>query len=370
MTKKIGILTYHTGYNYGASLQAYALQKTILKMGYACEIINFETERFLASREMFSRKPTRLKEIIKILTRLPYWQQLHKRQAMFDDYTNNCLKISHLYRTEQEVIDHAEEYDCIVCGSDQIWNLSQDDAPAANPLYFLNFPKKQRRISYAASFGKYVKEAPQHEDIFLPWLKQFDAISVRETSGVEYLRSRGIDCKLCLDPTTLLDKKEYDEICAPRQIAEKYVLLFGWNTNADLVRTGKRIAQELRLPLINIVAPPRAMFKGVKRKLDVGPREFLSMIKHAEFVVTNSFHGTAFSTTYEKPFVSLVTDKPDLRMQSLLRQFGLEDHLITSDKIDLQKLLTINYTQMKQNKQKLRQDSLNYLQQALEGKND
>lgn len=366
--KQVGILTYHTGYNYGASLQAFALQKTITKMGYDCEIINFETERFLASREMFSRKPTRMKEIIKIVSRIPFAKQLIRRQKMFDDYTNNCLKVSELYRRESEVIKHAEDYECIVCGSDQIWNLGRDDAPAANLIFFLNFPKKQRRISYAASFGKYVKEAPNQEDVFMPWLKQFDAISVRESSGVGYLRSRGIECEFCLDPTTLLDKEDYDEICAQPQMKHKYVLLFGWNTSEDLIKVGKKVAKELKLPLINIVPPPRAMFKRVRRKLDVGPREFLSMIKNAEFVVTNSFHGTAFATTYEKPFVSVVSGKPDLRMQSLLQKFELEDWLISPEKVDVEKLMEIDYTKMKNNKVELRKSSLEYLKNALEGK--
>ncbi|MDY6291074.1 MAG: polysaccharide pyruvyl transferase family protein [Succiniclasticum sp.] len=363
--KKIGILTYHTGYNYGASLQAYALMTTIKKMGFTCEIINFETERFVASREMFSRKPTRLKECIKIVTRIPYYNSLTKRQALFDTFTSNCLEISPLYRTEQEVIAHACDYDCIVCGSDQIWNLSQDDAPAANPIFFLNFPKTQKRISYAASFGKWVKEAPQHEDIFLSWLKQFDAISVRETSGVAYVRSLGLPCSLCLDPTVLLDAEEYEQICSERLISEKYVLLFSWMCTDDVVEAAKMVARKLNLPLYNIVPPPRAMFKGVKRKLDVGPREFLSMIKNAEFVVTNSFHGTAFSTTFEKPYASIVANKPDLRMKSLLEQLGLESHLVTADQIDINTLLNTDYSKVKEKKEALRRDSLTYLKNAL-----
>lgn len=365
--KQVGILTYHTGYNYGASLQAFALQKTIIKMGYTCEIIHFETMRFLATREMFSRKPTRMKEMIKIVSRMPFAKQLIRRQKMFDDFTNNCLKISKLYRRESEVIEHAEDYECIVCGSDQIWNLCKNDAPAANPLFFLNFPKKQRRISYAASFGKYVKEALNQEDVFMPWLKQFDAISVREASGVEYLRSRGLECELCLDPTMLLDQEDYDEICTPPQMRYKYVLLFGWNTNEDLVNVGKRVAKQLNLTLINIVPPPRAMFKGIKRKVDVGPREFLSMIKNAEFVVTNSFHGTAFATIFEKPFVSVVSGKPDLRMQTLLCQFGLEEWLVAPDKVNVEKLLKIDYSKMRYNKAELRKSSLEYLRNALKG---
>lgn len=266
MKKTIGILTYHTGFNYGASLQAYALQTTIKKMGYACEIIHFETERFVASREMFSRKPKRFKEVIKIITRLPYYSVLKKRQQLFEDYTEKCLEISSLYRTEKEVIDHAADYDCIVCGSDQIWNLSQKDAPAANLLYYLNFPKRQRRVSYAASFGKWVKEADERQEEFLPWLKEFDFVSVREDSGVGYLKSKGIECELTLDPTVLLDKEEYDLICAERVIKNSYVLLFSWSCGSEVVQAANKVAKELRLQLISLTPPPRTMGSGIKRK--------------------------------------------------------------------------------------------------------
>lgn len=364
----IGILTYHTGYNYGASLQNYALQQVIKKMGYDVETINFETEEFVANREMFSRHPRRVKEIIKVISRLPYYSSLKRRQSLFDDYTNNCLKISPLYRTEQQVIEHSTDYDCIVCGSDQIWNVSEAAAEAANYIYFLNFPKKQRRISYAASFGPWVKEAPQHENEFLPWLKQFDSISVRETSGVSYVKSLGLDCELCLDPTILLDKEDYDSIRSQRLIDEKYILMFGWNTNDDLIKAAKKVSEELSLPVYNIVPPPRGLFSGIKRKLDVGPCEFLSMIKHAEFIVTNSFHGTAFSVTYEKPFVSIVSnDKPDLRMESLLKQLGLEANLIGADDLDVDRLLKIDFGNVSDKKRSLRKSSIDYLAKALAG---
>ena len=365
--KHVGILTYHTGFNYGASLQAFALQRTIQKMGVPCEIIHFETERFLASREMFSRKPRRMKEIVKILTRLPYWIPLKKRQKLFEEYTEQVLKTSPLYRTEAEVIAHAGEYDCIVCGSDQIWNLDKEqDAPAANPLFFLNFPKNQRRVSYAASFGKWVKKAHAHEDEFMPWLKEFDAISVRETSGVEYLRSRGIACELTLDPTVLLDQEDYEEICAPRQIEGKYVLMFSWSCGEEVMAAAKRAAEELNLPLYHLVAPPRAMGKGIRRKLDVGPKEFLSMIKYAEFVVTDSFHGTAFSTTFEKPFVSIVTNgKADPRMESLMEQLGLSDHLTDAASMNISAMQETDFATVREKKKALRRSSLEFLRNAL-----
>lgn len=364
---KIGILTYHSGFNYGACLQAYALRTTLMKMGFEAEIINFETERFVASREMFSRHPRRLKEFIKLVTRLPYWRALHRREDLFNRYTFDVLQATPRYYTEQEVIDHAGDYDCIVCGSDQIWNLSDADAPAANLLYFLNFPKKQRRVSYAASFAKWVKDADSREADFLPWLKKFDAISVREISGVEYVRSKGLDCTLTLDPTVLLDKEDYEPICAPRLIEGKYVLMFGWETNRDLIEAAKKVSRQLGLPVYNIVPPPRAMGCGIPRKLDVGPCEFLSMIKHAEFVVTNSFHGTAFSTTFERPYVSIVTGHADTRMESLLQQLGLADHLVTKEQMDVDKMLATDFESVRAKKAALRKDSFDFLQTALKG---
>lgn len=365
---KIGILTYHSGYNYGACLQAYALQTTLKKLGYDNEIINFETDEFIASREMFSRHPNRKKEIAKIVTRLPYWTSLHKRQTMFDNFTKEILKATPRFKTEKEVIEHADDYDCIICGSDQIWNLSKThDAPAANPIFFLNFPKKQRRIAYAASFASWVKEAPLHEDEFMPWLKLFDSVSVREQDGVDYLKSKGIECELTLDPTILLDATDYEPITRERLIEEKYIVMFGWITNSDLISAAKYVSKKIGLPVYNIVPPPRAMFCGIPRKLDIGPCEFLSVIKHAEFVVTNSFHGTAFATTFEKPYVSIVTGNPDTRMASLLNQLGLSDHLVAKDKLNVQAMMNTDFTAVREKKATLRQSSFDFLKRSLAG---
>ena len=365
---KIGILTYHSGFNYGACLQAYALQTILKKFGYESEIINFETEAFVSSREMFSRKPRRLKEVIKNITRIPYWKSLHERERMFNNYTFDVLNSTKRYKTEQEVIDHAEDYDCIICGSDQIWNLTHvKDDPAITPLFFLNFPKKQRRVAYAASFASFTKIASQYENEFLPWLKQFDAISIREQDGYDYVKSKGLECTLALDPTILLDKEDYEPICRERLIEGKYIVMFGWNTNDELVTAAKEVSKKLGLPVYNIVPPPRKMFCGIPRKLDVGPCEFLSIIKNAEFVVTNSFHGTAFSTTFEKPYVSIVTGKADTRMYSLLEQLGLADHLVRKEDMDINRMLATDFIGVREKKAILRQESFDFIKNSLKG---
>ena len=164
-----------------------------------------------------------------------------------------------------------------------------------------------------------------------------------------------------------MDKEDYEPICAERKIKDKYVLMFGWNTNTDLVEAAKMVSARLGLPVYNIVPPPRKMFCGIPRRLDVGPCEFLSMIKNAEFVVTNSFHGTAFATTFEKPFVSVVTGKADTRMYSLLDQLGLSDHLVTKDQINIDKMLVTDFDDVREKKSALRKTSLDFLQNSLKG---
>lgn len=363
--KKVGILTYHNGFNYGACLQAYALQHVLERYDVDCTIINYEPIDFLASREMFSRRPFKLKEIVKVVTRTPYYKSLKNRERLFREYNDNCLKTTKLLRTREEVIAEAAKYEAVFCGSDQIWNLGKKAGPAANTIYFMDFPKKQKRIAYAASFGSWVKEADSREEDILPWLKQFDKISVRENSGVEYLQSKGIDCIQTLDPTVLLDADEYNSICAEPIIDGKYILMFGWNVNADLIGVAKAVAKKFNLPVYNIVPPPRGLMSGIKRELAIGPCEFLSMVKNASFIVTNSFHGTAFSTTFEKPFVSVVTGKADVRMESLLRQLGLSDCLLEKDDIDFDKLMDIDYSDVMEKKRLLRNDSLNFIEKAV-----
>lgn len=359
----IGILTYHTGFNYGASLQAYALSHILKKKGLSCEIINFETERFLHSREMISRKPVRMKEHIKNVFRAPYYRVLMKRENMFNRFRNEMLPVSALYRTEEEVVRHADEYRTIVCGSDQIWNLgAYGDEFAANMLFYLNFPKKERRVSYAASMGYWIKDAHCREAEFVPWLKEFDVISVRESGTEEYLKSLGIPCVTVLDPTLLLDVEEYKKISCASDVKEPFILLFSWNTPKSVVCAAKKLSRMTGVPVLNIVPPPRGMFSGIRRKLDVGPREFLGLMEKADYVITNSFHGTVFSNIFEKKYFYICDKYPDVRIASLLKQLNLQDHIFHS--LDTDALHTVEKTdfgEVKKKIEKLRKASFEFI---------
>lgn len=360
----IGILTYHACYNYGACLQAYALQQTIKKKYKFCKIIDYQSKKLIEINHPFCKTPKHPKEFVKNITRIPYYRDLNMRQALFEDFINNELDLTLRCSNDKEVREECERFDCIVCGSDQTWNLDPS-IRYETPLYYLNFPKKQRRITYATSFGSWVKDFHIREKEVLPWIKEFDCLSMREESGVKLLRDKGFTCEWVLDPTLLLNKDDYDKVASNRLINEPYVLLFSWNGAPEAVSITKMVSAKLGCKAYYIVPPPRAMFCGIERKLDVGPKEFLSLVKHASFVVTNSFHGTVFSTIYQKPFVSAIKDIPDARRASLMKQFGLEDHLMNPMNVDIERIRCTDFEEVEKRLQPLRESSINYLYKAL-----
>lgn len=362
---RIGILTYHACFNYGACLQAYALQQTIKKEFDDCKIIDYQSKKLIDINHPFCKVPKHPKELIKNMTRLPYYSQLMERRTLFEDFINNTLDLSQRCSNDEEVREECEKYDCIVCGSDQTWNLDPS-IRYETPLYYLNFPKKQKRITYATSFGSWVNDFHTREQEVMPWIKTFDHLSMREESGVDLLRNKGLDCEWVLDPTLLLQREEYDKIANKRMIKEPYVLLFSWNGAAETVAIAKAVSEELGCKAYYIVPPPRAMFCGIERKLDVGPKEFLSLVKHAEFVVTNSFHGTVFSTIYQKPFISAISNNPDTRRASLMKQLGLENHLMNPANMDLDKIYRTDFSCVSECLKPLREHSVSYLYTALE----
>lgn len=361
---KIGILTYHACYNYGACLQAYALQNTIKRKFSDCQIIDYQSNRLIDINHPFCKYPKHPKEIIKNITRAPYYNQLRERGKLFNDFINNDLILSKRCTTDEDVKQECENYDCIVCGSDQTWNLDPS-IRYETPLYYLNFPKKQRRITYATSFGSWVNKFETREKELLPWIKQFDALSMREESGANLLRSKGLNCEWVVDPTLLLTQNDYDKIVDDRIIEKEYILLFSWDGAKETIEITKKISKQLNCEAYLIVPPPRAMFCGIKRKLDIGPKEFLNLIKYAKLIVTNSFHGTVFSTVYKKPFISAIKEEADPRRASLMKQFGLEDHLMNPNNYNLDKIFSTDFSIVEKKLSPLREHSINYLYKAL-----
>ena len=321
---KAGVITFHSANNYGAILQTWALQKVLKNRGIDVGVINYHPEIIdrLYDPMLCRRGVTR--QLLRFRQFLLHRDSL-KRYHRFIRFSNRNFNLIGDYRTYEELRDNIPELDAYIVGSDQVWNDSH--TAGYDPAYFLEFAGKGRRVAYAASIGRDYFN-PKYKDRYRKSLEAFDAISVRERStvgAVSELVSTPVE--VVLDPTLLLTREDYEEIKVKSRIKEKYILVYMIEKNDQLITFANRISIALGLPLIYRRPVPR-----VKNELppfytaDAG--EFIGLIEAAEYVITNSFHGTVFSTIYEKPFVSMLHSDTGSRTADLLKELGLVSHIL------------------------------------------
>ncbi len=287
---KAGILTLHQADNYGAVLQAYALQQTLLRLGLENELIN--TDFF---DNMNTRDNTVSKTAAVLAKRAAEAEA--GRKMLFDEFRNAHLRCSEKM-TKQDLIRNEKDYAVFITGSDQVWNLRVKGADAC---YFLPFTAPEKRISYAASFGS--EDIPESA---AKWcaeqLKDFAKLSVRETSAIDLIRYlTKQEAVLSLDPVFLLEKQAWEALI-PDKDDSPYCFLYMTDYNDELVTRAKTICEEtgLELKVSTATIMPRFGFDAFS---DTGVARWLGLIAGAEGVFTNSFHGTAFSLIFEKPLM-------------------------------------------------------------------
>ena len=312
---KIGILTYHMADNYGAVLQAYALQQALFQLGMSSEILSTD---FPDPEE----KPQQLSGAAAILMRRVQ-QEEKKRKELFQQFRDQYLRCSAPYlRSELEKADPL--YTLFMTGSDQVWNLR---VLGADRCYFLPFTEAKKRTSYAASFGG--EEIPETSRNWCEKeLKEFARLSVREKSGQEYLKKlTGKESSVCLDPTLLLERKDWEKLVNTQEMPP-YYLLYMLKYDEELERRAKQKADETGagLKVISGSFLPRFGFDAWSR---VGITDWLTLMKNAEGVFTNSFHGTVFSLIFGRP-LSVAKLGGNLsgrngRIEELLDLCGLSD---------------------------------------------
>lgn len=325
---KIGTLTFHTAYNYGAMLQAYALIYYLRSQGYEAEIIDYQAE---FNRKRFAPKPIshflNLREIYGILFRNSY--QKPCPQA-FKDFYDNYLTKSRSSYAKEELPEAAVLYDKIVSGSDQVWNLACTDGDDA---YFLPFAPDEKKYAYAVSMG--VSKVPkQLETRLAGYINSFSGISVREHEAVRIVKElTGKDATLVVDPVLLLTKDQWTEIANySRCPQKKYLLIYAMSEDMELLKFSKRYAQKHNLEIAYI---SQRLFKRIKaiHLRNVTPNQWLGLFLHADTIVTNSFHGSAFGVNFGKNlFIKYIPRSiANSRLQTLVKDYGLERHLLNSD---------------------------------------
>ena len=371
--KKIGLITFSRAHNYGSLLQAYALQKKIQQFpDIKCEIIDFSNNAQIEMYSIFKTKCT-IKNIIKNAIALFFYPLMKREYMDFEKFIVTNLQLSSTqYTDETSLKELNNEYDMFVTGSDQVWNIKCLDADDA---YFLSFVSEKPKIAYAPSFGaQNICECSEHPEKYEEYLKQFSNISIRENNGKMWLKKLiDKDVPVLIDPTMFYTKEEWYPLMSEPLYDQPYILYYSFHFTQEINKVVKKISKKLGLPVIILSAHACiynlcAMY-GFKLARHAGPQEFIRLINDAEFVLSNSFHGTVFSTIFEKNFWFLygsIQDENDDRAKTLVQQMGIEDRILNItdiDKCDFNKIP--DYKKVANNLQRLRKEAFDYLNEAL-----
>lgn len=331
--KKIGICTlYYQNRNYGANLQAYALRYTLEKLGVNAELVPYyyrtRVRRLLSSIKQRLKKNSISKNV-------------EKRNRVIDKF-NNLIPHSKVYYSN--TIHKANKYyDCFITGSDQVWNPDW-----INKYLSLDFVEDGKvTASYAASTGKVNLNVSEQQKLKRA-LNNTKYISIRENDSIASLQKL-TDKPIInvLDPTLLLSRSEWDEICSDRIITDNYLFCYFLGDNEHLRELAYECARKnglkvVTLPYLNLTYRSVDEGFGDYALFNVSPNDFLSLIKYASFIITDSFHASVFSHIFERPFVVSGKKENEMgcRLKSLTDMFNTQSHyfvdheMVTVDKID------------------------------------
>lgn len=332
---KIRTITCHDVYNLGASLQAYALQHYLESKGHDVQIIDYKPEYLSRHHKLgIVSNPIFDKPFVKqlyLLAKLPERLWGLRIKKAFDTFTAKYLKLTKRYNSYEELKATAPDADCYIAGSDQIWNtLFPNGCDAA---FYMDFGAKDvKRISYAASFAT-PTVAEECRDFVVEKLKGIDAISIRERISLPLLTELGRpDGVAVCDPVFLLNKEEWIETLKGEQglsgVPEKYVLVYLTDKGPQIEQIAQKIKKKTGWKICSVGSIKAGC--ADKTFITAGPLDFVLLIKEAQFVISNSFHATAFSLIMGTNFcVVNRADAINERMKSILEDYGLSDRLVS-----------------------------------------
>lgn len=349
---KIGIVTSNASFldNYGAVLQAYALSRQLTNWGHDTEIINYRysTGQQIVEadskidRSLYARIQYVISGNVSLHQKVLYRASRKKREKqteMFRNFVRDRLPINlEKSVTYNDLCRDRLNYDCLICGSDQVWN-PLIHANRNDPGFFLRFGDEDcKRIAYAPSFGVSVLPNEAKADLRI-LTDSFNALSVREKSGSEIMREVcGREVPVVLDPTMMADTSIWDTIDKmPPDIPKDYLLVYRFGKMEYMEKQIQHIARKLNLPVLEIPVSIESYGKGTKLLFGVGPEEFITLIRNARAVLTDSFHATVFSILNHTQFYTFLrqgrNEKNNMnsRMENLLEMLDLGNRLIYPD---------------------------------------
>lgn len=362
---KAAILNYHNAYNYGAVFQAAALQYVVNTLGAECDIIDYRNEAVENQYTLCKMKLNKslFRKIRHNLTLVPF---INAKKRNFQNWIDSYQKTQRVNR--EQLSQLSEQYDKIIVGSDQVWNMGCHNDDTSYLLDFVGDDNK--KIAYAASFGAY-NFLPEYESIFKQYLPKFAHISAREKRGAELVKRITGQTPLCtMDPVLLAGKSYWKTRMSDRTLGKAYIFVYHLGHGKGVSSMAHRLKKQLGLPIIYVTAHSgNLIYYSLmdKNKSDVSPEGFLSLLSNAAYVITNSFHGTALSILFHKEFCSVVKGDEkatyNSRIYNLLNDYHLLERVCDpAHECPLQK---INYSDVDSLLEKERNTSLAFLKNSI-----
>lgn len=339
---KIGIITILRVNNYGAELQAYATQKALQLLGYQAEIIDYLFYKNPAHIKTALSAPTVKASLIKRIKEFLFplitkWKAKNSRanalrNTRFEAFHGTHTRTSKQYRSYDELKIAELDYDVLISGSDQVWNPGNHTS--LDPYFLFFASKAAKKIAYASSFG--VSQIPAGaRSYYARALSKYNAIGVREDTAVELVRDlSGKEAQLVLDPTLLLTPEEWLKVATPveRCPDSPFLLIYELGNIPYIKQFALHVAKQTGMRIVRLCqsASPEGSDKDIVNITDAGPSEFLYLFNKATLILTNSFHGTAFSLNFGKQFYTIIpaAKNNNARQKSILKLCKCEDRSI------------------------------------------
>ena len=333
--KTIGVITMHRVINHGSFLQAYATQKTIEKLGYVCEIIDYIFPNSWHYEKGLKKSNSLKSKIVKLTTSLGLTSGQRKKNRINNAIEKYLNLSKNSYQTPDEILKTPPEYDIYVTGSDQTWNPKHT---FGDETFLLDFAgQNAKKVSFSASLaGKNMNEV--YKEIFKRNLTQYRHISIRDKNGNIIINELlGKNAHLTLDPTMVLNKKEWSDFGKEKTnvfATEKYIVFYlithSFDATPYIYEILKELQEKTNFKVYSFTEIPAQYNINYASCADMGVEAFIHLFETASYVVTSSFHGTAFATNFGIPLYSVVPaiNNEDDRQGSLLKQLDIENCLV------------------------------------------
>ena len=339
--KRVAIITYSRAYNYGSALQTYALNRYLTQLGNKVNTIDYTTKEQQILYAIF--EPIKgLMSFVRNIQSLIYYTSIKRHRGRFESFLLEWVPMTQRIQIAEDFARLNNQFDCFLCGSDQIWNAQCDDFDSNYMLSFVT--DKSKCISYAPSLGAGERNEKTISALS-QYVKGYKAVSTREESSAPIIeKASNVAVETVLDPVFLLDPHDWDEVATDCPIKGDYILGYFIGDVAGMREFAAQLSKETECPVVVIYKSIRDIKYRFQTYYEAGPAEFISLIKNARYIVTNSFHAVSFSIIYGVSFWAFVqSGSSDERIRNILRLVGLENRIVADAKIWVDKQKGIDY---------------------------